>query len=427
MKTKNLFIILTFSILLVFFALGNTSVFATNYYSFISLYNPHEQADGISILAEGNVNNSALEGVSYDESTNTLNLKNVVTEYGIGFNEMGTDFKINVEGNNSIAHLLGYAGALTITGDGTLTINENKTVENAIMIAGESASAKIVVASSVTLNLSASENVIVISGSSVTDEASAITLQNGQTITVVKEKDSYEMPKSITAIMPSEYENSYTLCTKDDKVYGRGRSITMAVKDENGDFITDEDGNNVYKTGCYLSPMIYVEENDIYIADETVDRIWVLNEQFDSLGYVDSGESISTKYVASEYMSNCAVSVDANGKEYGAYSTYMNGEQHTYVYDIAEDKVTLGDGKEYSILILNETVEAASLTDVTEKIETNYFNYIVKATSLNVEPKVEEEENNEEEKTDETDKTDETVKEEETKTETEKTVFVLKF
>ena len=50
-------------------------------------------------------------------------------------NEMGDDLKLHLVGDNHIAELVvwgfGWGGNLEITGDGSLTINENKTSQTA--------------------------------------------------------------------------------------------------------------------------------------------------------------------------------------------------------------------------------------------------------------------------------------------------------
>ena len=54
-------------------------------------------------------------------------------------NEMGDDLKLHLVGDNHIAELVvwgfGWGGNLEITGDGSLTINENKTSQTAAIAA----------------------------------------------------------------------------------------------------------------------------------------------------------------------------------------------------------------------------------------------------------------------------------------------------
>ncbi|MBP5303369.1 MAG: hypothetical protein J6Z00_00525, partial [Clostridia bacterium] len=72
---------------------------------------------------------AAPEGISYSKNTNTLTLKNAVyTDMYLKMYEMGSDFTINVIGDNHIGAIIvegeGYTSSLTITGTGSLVINE---------------------------------------------------------------------------------------------------------------------------------------------------------------------------------------------------------------------------------------------------------------------------------------------------------------
>ncbi len=83
-------------------------------------------------FAQYDISVSKVKGATYNKSTNTLKLKNYnKPDIYVEANMMGDDFKVEVEGENSIAGLkvwgYGYCGSVTITGTGTLTINENKT------------------------------------------------------------------------------------------------------------------------------------------------------------------------------------------------------------------------------------------------------------------------------------------------------------
>ena len=73
-----------------------------------------------------------MEGAVYDKATNTITLTNYNhPEMTLATNEMGDDLKLHLVGDNHIAELVvwgfGWGGNLEITGDGSLTINENKT------------------------------------------------------------------------------------------------------------------------------------------------------------------------------------------------------------------------------------------------------------------------------------------------------------
>ena len=85
---------------------------------------------------------STVEGISYDRASNTLTIENYNnTKNRIATNMMGDDFKINIKGENHIGGLVsygdGWGGSITLTGNGTLYINENKSYETAIYMNAE--------------------------------------------------------------------------------------------------------------------------------------------------------------------------------------------------------------------------------------------------------------------------------------------------
>ncbi|MBR4242195.1 MAG: hypothetical protein IKR97_08240 [Eubacterium sp.] len=77
---------------------------------------------------------SKISGLSYSLSSNTLTISSVKNDkLRIDASEMGSKFKIKVIGSCEIARLNVLFGGLTITGSGTLTINEKKKNDYAIM------------------------------------------------------------------------------------------------------------------------------------------------------------------------------------------------------------------------------------------------------------------------------------------------------
>ncbi len=83
------------------------------------------------IYLSGIVMNNDIGGISYDETTNTLTLKNVDLSnnnlhYSLTITNMGEDFKLNVVGTNALDYLSlvsnAYDTGCTITGYGTLNV-----------------------------------------------------------------------------------------------------------------------------------------------------------------------------------------------------------------------------------------------------------------------------------------------------------------
>ena len=158
-------------------------------------------------------------GASYDRSTNTLTITNLKRDCGIEANEMGDDFKIKVVGENEIDNILvwgfGHGGSLTLTGNGTVTINKEGTYYNAINMEAEDTNSALTIDNTVNVNLYALENqdLIKISYTRISDKTKAVVLKNGQSITVNK---SLSTQKMISAYYPDEDEiNDYCPIYKD--------------------------------------------------------------------------------------------------------------------------------------------------------------------------------------------------------------------
>lgn len=101
---------------------------------------------------------STLPNASYDADTNTLTLDNF-TGSVLDVNLMGNGFKINLIGDNYLDHIVvwgaGYAGSVTFTGSGTLTVNKSGNAPNnmGILLQSEESASCIMVDSGVTLEV----------------------------------------------------------------------------------------------------------------------------------------------------------------------------------------------------------------------------------------------------------------------------------
>ena len=115
------------------------------------------------------IDNEAVPGATYDKAANTLTLNNVKLNDSLELNFMGDDFKLRIEGecklgNISVFNFEGkYSSSLNITGTGTLTVNQDKTSEQAIYLSGNGygrseSMMHLDIAPSVTVHLYAKEN-----------------------------------------------------------------------------------------------------------------------------------------------------------------------------------------------------------------------------------------------------------------------------
>lgn len=109
---------------------------------------------------------STVEGISYDRASNTLTIENYNnTKNRIATNMMGDDFKINIKGENHIGELVsygdGWGGSITLTGNGTLYINENKSYETGIYMNAETTKSVLTVGSECSVYVYSGRNALV--------------------------------------------------------------------------------------------------------------------------------------------------------------------------------------------------------------------------------------------------------------------------
>ena len=407
MKINKIIFIMAITFVLSITSVVYTNVFAINgplsNYAYINLYDA-ETGMGTTQIFDGANSSTSVENISYDKDTNTLTLNNFVSEQGIGINELGDNFKIDIKGTCSIAGLYGYCSSITLMGDGVLTINEAKNTDYAVVLYAEMADGTFTVEKTVTLNLYGLNGLIQISGTKVSSKANIINLKNGQNILdSINQEELTQAPTFSGVILTKGYETSYTLYEKDGKYYGL-----------NGRYMSNEQ-------------IVYDTVSDIYFLDPTSSTS-AFNTSFDDeeaiadAGYtkVDREDKITISYSAQQ-SSWLTCSEDSNHNSYVVWRYYdsLKGENLTGAFDISENTVTLSDNIEYKIITLNEEVDPEILQEA-EGEPIGIFDYTLNGNSLNVEAVIEEA-NNEEEKTEEAENTDSDVKEEEKTEETENT------
>ena len=155
------------------------------------------------ILAEEMPVNS--KGLSYDEKTNTLTLNNHKSNMMLSLCAMGDDFKINVVGYNEIGCIgsidMDWGGSVTITGNGVLVINENKTYPASVTIdvsdtgygffkTEESVSVKLT--GNISTELADAEPTIWVLGTKEADTSKVIMLNGDVKASEESKKEAYE-------------------------------------------------------------------------------------------------------------------------------------------------------------------------------------------------------------------------------------------
>ena len=200
--------------------------------AWVQLYDSSvEEPDGYVLYSNGGEADT-VEGAVYDKATNTITLTNYNhPEMTLATNEMGDDLKLHLVGDNHIAELVvwgfGWGGNLEITGDGSLTINENKTSQTAairFMAEGTQGLLKVGSNASVTAYKSAGENTY--SAAFVSTTSSTLPFQGNLEAALTMTPDSGvegEYAVGATVIYEESYDNrTWQLATKDNdgKLYG---------------------------------------------------------------------------------------------------------------------------------------------------------------------------------------------------------------
>ncbi len=108
------------------------------------------------------VSSHSAPGAEYDESTNTLTLTDLDAEE-LNVNLMGNGFTVRLVGDNHLDRVImwgaGYAGSVTFTGDGSLTVNNPDGI--GIKVEGEWSESAILVGSGVTLDITGSPAILI--------------------------------------------------------------------------------------------------------------------------------------------------------------------------------------------------------------------------------------------------------------------------
>ena len=107
---------------------------------------------------------------SYDKETNTLTLNNFKGAV-LDMNLMGNGFTIKLEGDNSIDQLMlwgaMYAGSVTFTGDGTLTLGAGGSANYGLLINGENSQSCVIVKKGVKLDIYGTDAAIIVGDSTM--------------------------------------------------------------------------------------------------------------------------------------------------------------------------------------------------------------------------------------------------------------------
>ena len=344
--------------------------------AWVQLYDSSvEEPDGYVLYSNGGEADT-VEGAVYDKATNTITLTNYNhPEMTLATNEMGDDLKLHLVGDNHIAELVvwgfGWGGNLEITGDGSLTINENKTSQIAairFMAEGTQGLLKVGSNASVTAYKSAGENTYSAAFVSTTSSTLPFTgnLETELALTANSgiEGETTEWENVI-------YESNYV--AQDWKVLTKGED-GKKYGVSYGTIYTGSDLTNGKPVG-YIHELVKVEglpSQKEYLAVQiaTVDGL-----EKDALpeGYTDSGETISAKIGD---ISSMTVLIKDGQRFYWGVDP---NQSQWLVYQTAVDDVTAEDWGQTTLTKIVVPVAGEGVSGATEEdIPAGYTTNVVK-------------------------------------------------
>lgn len=240
---------------------GGASIGFSNMDNPENVYVVNDKGEGLVI------DNSAVPGAAYDRATNTLTLTDIdAANSSLFIWYMGDDFKLKIVGNCKLGAIyvpdqVGvYNTNLHITGDGSLTVNENRKGEAAIMIysAVEGCPHTLSIDASVTLHLYGADsgNTIISNyGSSVAKAAEAISV-GGKGIDGVRSgRISYE-----------EYEEANLMVVRSRTKQVTDGWAAKSKSDPTGKYAVSwwsDDGNR------FVKHYVYADSLGLWVADQS--------------------------------------------------------------------------------------------------------------------------------------------------------------
>lgn len=296
---------------------------------------------GKTVFANDTVQNE-LAGAVYDRASNTLTITNLsATNMIMETNVMGDDFTLNVVGNCSIGQIKvwgdGYGGTLNIVGDGTLTVNQNKVFDNAIILNAEYSASALKFGAGAKVNLFAKEDVAVVRQVRLDSADKAYAFANGQNPNIKKDLYKNETTKWIQGFEIVNLEDEGAWLSTVEKVE-YSKEPTGIYGSNFSQYYNGDD--ELIAEGYRIIKLVYSDKYNAYFMDKTFGdgfgEIFIEKKDFAASDFKmvtdENGDQVQYENVYNN-ISSYQVYVDGSGKEYALGYDYNSGERVDYILD----------------------------------------------------------------------------------------------
>ncbi len=248
------------------------------------------------VFQNGITNNDAIQGATYDKDSNTLTLKDFKhPEICLYTVDMGDDFTLKIEGECELNQISmntdDYGDSLSITGDGSLYVNPEKSqrVDDAVQFIADGAQCKLHVDDTVSVYFYGNEHAVYFQGCASMD-ADTVFTQGDKSVEIEKKREKDDL--MVEAVYAGRGE-SEILGWRAHEATGRVDGVIYCIS------VADKDasGADIYNVDRY------VMDNDLgtWVQDPDFATETLTEEEVDSKYIFETQTGTTPKYIEENY------------------------------------------------------------------------------------------------------------------------------
>ena len=332
-----------------------------------------DDKEEMTFIRDSEVHNDAVEGVTFDEESNTLTLDNVdfLEKYSLNAYVRGDDFKLNIVGTCSLSAIHIYSGSLNIIGDGSLTVgNEVKFGITFEPYFADSYDSSLNIANSVSVKIWGKKSAFRIRNSSSSDTSAAFKADGKSLDNVTRE----EVVEPVSVKVPIGKESVW-----DDGIGYRYK----VVKDDDPDGIycarvyseTTVFGDDTYTENKFdLVKCYYDESSERTYIDYYIDEL--SEDEFNAQGYsLVPAEGVYAQLDKYQRMTCYQIDVSDDAEVYKDESGNIYAVKWGNVYTYDESETITFKDKTYYVYSNTSDISEDDLKAVTEDFTTYTYLY----------------------------------------------------